>query len=53
MMSLKYDNFRFYWTPVTEKISLVVSLQKVSYLNFAGILNDKLAFSSIIDIFEK
>ena len=52
MMSLKYDNFRFYWTPVTEKISLVVSLQKVSYL-FAGILNDKSAFSSVIDIFEK
>ena len=37
MMSLKYDNYRFYWVVITEKNV------KISYLS-AGILNDKSAF---------
>ena len=51
-MSLKYDNFQFYWTVVTEKKRLSSVFAKVSYLS-AGILNDKLAFSPVIDILEK
>ena len=49
MMSLNYDNFLF--AVVTEK-RLNSAYAKVSYLS-AGILNDKSAFSPVIDIFEK
>ena len=51
MMLLKYDNFRFYSAVVTEKTFNSV-YTKVSYLS-AGILNDKSAFSSVIEFFEK
>ena len=45
---MKYDNFSFDWAFVIEK-----SLNtKVSNLS-AGILNDKSAFSPVIDIIEK
>ena len=46
-MSLKYDNFRFYWAVII----LIKRLKnaKVSYL-CAGILSDKSAFSPVIDI---
>ena len=44
MMSLKYDNFRFYWAVVTEKKTLNSVYAKVSYL-CAGILSNKSAFS--------
>ena len=47
MISLKYDNFRFYWAVVTENSVYA----KVSYFS-AGILNDKSAFSPVIVIFE-
>ena len=40
MMSMKYDNFRFYWTVVTEKRANSAVYARVSYL-CAGILNDK------------
>ena len=50
MMSLKHDNFKFFWAVVTKK-RLNSVYAKVSYL-FAGILNDKSAFSPVIDIFE-
>ena len=51
MMSLKFDNFRFYWTVVTEKrVNSVFA--RVSDL-CAGILNDKSVFSPVIGIFEK
>ena len=46
MMSLKYDNFRFYWAVVTEK-RLKSVYAKVSYLS-AIILDDKSAFSPVI-----
>jgi len=49
MMSLKYDNFRFYWAVVTEKISVYA---KVLYLS-AGILNDKSDFTPVIDFFKE
>ena len=54
MMSLKYDNFRFYWAAVTEKHVYIVSTvyAKVSCLS-SVILNDKSAFSLVIDILEK
>ena len=48
-MSLKYDNFRFYWAVVTEKKTLFYA--KVFYL-CAGILNDKSAISLAMDMFE-
>jgi len=48
MMSLKYDNFRFYWAVVTEKISVYA---KVLYLS-AGILSDKSDFTPVIDFFK-
>ena len=48
-MPLKYDNFRFYWAVVTEKISVNA---KVLYLS-AGVLNDKSDFTPVIDFFEK
>ena len=52
MMLLKYDNFRFYLAVVTEKrLNSACLYAKVSYLS-AGILNDKSAFSPVIDIFE-
>ena len=51
MMSLKYDNFRFYWAVVTEKTCNSV-YAKVSYL-CGGILNDKSDFFPVIDIFKK
>jgi len=49
-MSLKYDNFRFYWAVSGKTLNSVYAM--VSYL-YAGILNDKLAFSLVIDIVEK
>ena len=51
MISLKNDNFRFYWTVVTGK-RLNTVYAKVSYL-YAGILSDKSAISLAIVIFEK
>ena len=51
-MSLKYDTFRFYWELLLLKKRLNSVYTKVSYLS-AGILNDKSAFSPVIDIFEK
>jgi len=51
MISLKYDNFRFYWAVVTEK-RLKSVFAKISYL-CAGILNDKSVFSPVIEIFQK
>ena len=51
-MSLKYHNFRFYWSVVIEKKPLNSVSVKVSYL-CAGILNDKSAFSPVIHILEK
>ena len=50
-MPLKYDNFRFDWPVVSEKTFNIVYV-KVSYLS-AGILNDKSAFSPVIDILKK
>ena len=44
-MSLKYDNLSFDWTEKSLNT-------KVSNLS-AGILNDKSAFSPVIDIIEK
>ena len=44
MISLKYDNFRFYWA---EKKLLNSVNAKVSYLS-TGILNDKSVFSPVI-----
>ena len=52
MMSFKYDNFRFYCAVVTVEKRLNRVNRKVSFLS-AGILNDKSAFSPVIDIFEK
>ena len=47
-MSLKYDNFRFYWTVITEKMF------KYCLCNLsAGILNEESAFSPVLDIFNK
>ena len=52
-MSLKHDNFNFDWIVVTVKnVYLVFIHAKVSYLS-SVILNDKSAFSLVIDIFEK
>ena len=51
MMSLKYDNLRFYWAVVTEKTLNSVNAE-ISYL-CARILNDKSATSLAIDIFKK
>ena len=51
MLLLKYDKNRFYWAVVTEK-RLNSVYTKVTYLS-AGILNNKSAFSPVIDIFEK
>ena len=45
MISLKYDNFRFYWAVITEKKSV--------YAKVSGILSDKSTFSPVIDIIEK
>ena len=47
-MSLKYNNFRFYWS-VFEKKTLNSVYAKVSYLT-AGTLNAKSAFSPVIDM---
>ena len=54
-MLLKYDKLRLYWTVVTEKKRL-----KSVYTDYRGIIplrwnsiNDKSAFSPVIDIFEK
>jgi len=47
-MSLKYNNFRYYWAVVTEK-RLKVSTQRYH----TSPLIDKSAYSSEIDIFEK
>ena len=49
-MSLKYDHFRFYWAAVILK--KIVYMQRHHDLS-VGILNDKPAFSTVIDIFEK
>ena len=51
-MSLKYDNFKFYWAVVNKKKRLNSVYPKVIYLS-AGILNNTSAFSPVIDIFEK
>ena len=32
MMSLKYDNFRFYWAVVTEKKTFKSAYAKLSYI---------------------
>ena len=48
MISLKYDNFRFYWAVVTKKNRL-----NSVYAKVPGILSDKSTFSPVIDIIEK
>ena len=47
-MSLKYDNFRFYWAAVTEKHVYIVSMQRYHAfpLEFS-------TFSLVIYILEK
>ena len=52
MMSLKHDNFKFFWAVVTKKRLNSVYAKVSAYLS-SGILNDKSAFSSVIYIFEK
>ena len=44
MISLKYDNFRFYWAVVTKKKRL-----NSVHANVPGILSDKSSFSLVID----
>ena len=50
-MTLKYDKFKFYWAVVTEKTSNSVYREGPSHC--VQILNEKSAFATATDVFEK